>query len=106
MIVVALGNFIGDHIRMWDLALSAAAADVMSIGMLIAQVRRMIGALQIDYSQPVASIQHQVESLRTLRIRTTQWGVLSGTLLWLPWWAVVRRQFSASIFTRSRLRPG
>jgi len=89
VIVVALGNFIAGHLRMPDLALSAAAVDVMSIGMLSALIRRMIGALRIDYSQPIASIQNQVETLRILRIRTTKWGLLSGTTLWMPWLAVV-----------------
>jgi hypothetical protein len=89
VIVVALGNFIAGHIRMPGLALSAAAVDMMSIGMLIALIRRMVGAMHIDYSQPIADIQNQVEALRILRIRTTQWGLLCGTLLWVPWLAVV-----------------
>jgi hypothetical protein len=89
VIVVALGNFIAGHIRMPGLALSAVAVDVMSIGMLSALIRRMIGALQIDYSQPIAVIQGQVERLRILRIQTTKWGILCGTVLWVPWLAVV-----------------
>ena len=53
VIVVVLGNFIAGHIRMPGLALSAVAVDVMSIGMLIALIRRMIGALHIDYKRPI-----------------------------------------------------
>jgi hypothetical protein len=89
VIVVVLGNFIAGHIRMPGLALSAVAVDVMSIGMLIALIRRMIGALHIDYRRPIAAIQNQVEGLRILRIRTTKWGVLFGTMLWVPWLAMV-----------------
>jgi hypothetical protein len=89
VIVVALGNFIAVHIRMAGLALSAAALDAMSIGMIIALIRRLIGALRIDYSQPITVIQKRVEALRILRIQTTQWGVLCGTLLWVPGLAVV-----------------
>jgi hypothetical protein len=48
VIVVVLGNFIAGHIRMPGLALSAVAVDLMSIGMLIALIRRMIGASHID----------------------------------------------------------
>jgi len=91
VIVVVLGHFIAGHIRMPGLALSAVAVDMMSIGMLIALIRRMILALHIDYSQPIAAIQKQVEGLRILRIRTTKWGLLSGTTLWVPWLAVVSR---------------
>ena len=89
VIIVALGNFIAVHIRMPDLALSAVAVDVMSIGMLIALIRRMIGALHIDNSRPIAAIQSEVETLSILRIRTTKWGLLFGTLLWVQWLAVV-----------------
>jgi hypothetical protein len=61
--------------------------------MLIALIRRMIGTLHVDYSQSIAAIQKQVEAVRMLRIRTTQWAVLCGTLLWVPWLAVVSQGF-------------
>jgi hypothetical protein len=93
VIVVALGTFVADHIHVPGLAWSGIAVDVMSIGMLIALIRRMIGTLVIDYSQSIAAIQKQVEAVRMLRIRTTQWAVLCGTLLWVPWLAVVSQAF-------------
>jgi hypothetical protein len=93
VIVVALGNFVAGHIHMRGLAWSGIAVDVMSIGMLIALIRRMIGTLHIDYSHSIAAIQKQVEAVRMLRIRTTQWAVLCGTLLWVPWLAVVSQAF-------------
>jgi hypothetical protein len=59
----------------------------------------MIGGLHIDYSQPIAAIQKRVEALRMLRIRTVQWGILCGTLLWLPWLAVVSQaMFGVDIY--------
>ncbi len=103
-IAVALGSFLAGHIRTPGLALSAAVADVMSIGMLAALVRRAVGNLQIDYGQPVSSIQKRVESLRVLRIRTTKWGLLCGTLLWVPWLAVVA-QATAGIDIYRSLEP-
>ena len=87
-IVVWLGGFAASHFQQLGVALSAAAADVMCIGMLVALIRRIAGSLRIDYGQPVSTIQKSVEELRMLRIRTTQWGVLFGTVLWLPWLAV------------------
>ena len=93
VIVVALGNFVAGHIHMSGLAWSGIAVDVMSIGMLIALIQRMIGTLHIDYSHSIAAIQKQVEAVRMLRIRTTQWAVLCGTLLWVPWLAVVSQAF-------------
>jgi hypothetical protein len=99
VIVVALGSFVARHFRTPALGISAVAVDVMSIGMLIALIRRMAGSLQIDYSQPISVLQKRVEALRMLRIRTTQWGVLCGTLLWLPWVAVVcQAMFGVDIY--------
>ena len=93
VIVVALGKFVAGHIHMPGLAWSGIAVDVMSVGMLIALVQRMIGTLHIDYSHSIAAIQKQVEAVRMLRVRTTQWAVLCGTLLWVPWLAVVSQAF-------------
>jgi hypothetical protein len=42
----------------------------------------MMLALQIDYDQPVAVIQKQLEALRILRIRITQWTLLTGQVVW------------------------
>lgn len=99
VIVGALANFAAGHVRVPGLALSAVAAGVMSIAMLIALVRQMVGGLHIDYSQPVSAIQKRVEALRILRIRTTKWGVLCGALLWLPWSAVVlEAMFAVDIY--------
>ena len=89
VMVIALGMFTADHFRALDLCLSGAAADVMSIGMLVALVQRMVRTLQIDYTQPIFTNQKNVETLRILRIRTTKWGALCGALLWIPWLAVV-----------------
>ena len=88
-IVIALGGFVAGHIRSPAIAFSAAAADVFSIAMLSVSIRRSIVASTMDFSLPVAAIQHQMEALRLLRIRATQWGLLFGTLLWVPWLAVV-----------------
>jgi hypothetical protein len=89
VMVIALGRFIADHLRALDLCLSGVAADVMSIGMLIALVQRMVRTSQIDCSQPISTNQKEVETLRILRIRTTKWGALCGALLWIPWLALV-----------------
>jgi hypothetical protein len=99
VVVIALGRFVADHIRIPELALSAASADFMSIGMFIALVQRIVRISHIDYTQPISINQNKVETLRILRIRTTKWGVLCGTLLWIPWLAVVSQMiFRANIY--------
>jgi hypothetical protein len=99
VVVIALGRFVADHIRIPELALSAVAADLMSIGMFIALVQRIIRISHIDYTQPISTNQKKVETLRILRIRTTKWGVLCGALLWIPWLAVVSQMiFGVDIY--------
>ena len=61
----------------------------MSIGMLIALVQRTVRILQIDYTEAISTSQKKLEGVRVLRIQTTQWRVLCGTLLWVPSLAVV-----------------
>jgi hypothetical protein len=97
--VVALGSFIFDHVAEPRFALAAAALDLYAIGFLIALVRQMAVAGRIDYGQPVTAIQKQLEALRMLRIRTTQWGVLAGVVVWAPFLVVVSQAlFGADVF--------
>jgi hypothetical protein len=83
-VVVALGSFIYEHIRMVRFALPAAALDVFAIAILIAMIRQIAGGLQIDYNKPIAVIQKQLEDLRVLRIRYIQGIFLVATLAWTP----------------------
>jgi hypothetical protein len=51
-------------------------------------------ALQIDYDKPIALIQKQLESLRVLRIRITQWALLTGQVVWwIPFLMVALKGF-------------
>lgn len=77
-----LGNFIYHHWAQPRFAGPAILLHLWLIASLAASIRQMILALQIDYDQPVAVIQKQLESLRLLRIRITQWTLLSGQLIW------------------------
>jgi len=92
-IIGALGNFIYNHRAAPRFALAAGAADVYAIGFLAALIRQMAMVRGIDYGQPVAAIQRQLEALRMLRIRTTQWGVLAGTVVWAPCLIVASEAF-------------
>ena len=92
-VVVALGSFIYEHIAMVRFALPAAALDVFAIAILIAMIRQIAGALQIDYDKPIAIIQKQLEDLRVLRIRYIQGIFLVATLVWTPLLIVVLKGF-------------
>ena len=92
-VVVALGSFIYEHIAMVRFALPAAALDVFAIAILIAMIRQIAGALQIDYDKPIAIIQKQLEDLRVLRIRYIQGIFLVATLAWTPLLIVALKGF-------------
>jgi hypothetical protein len=90
-IVAAVGNFTYDHVTMVRLALPAVALDLFAIGMLSATVAQIAGVRRIDYGKPIATIQRRLESLRVLRIRTAQWGLLAGTVVWAPFLIVASK---------------
>jgi hypothetical protein len=92
-IVVALGGFIYAHASTLRFALAGAAVDLFAIGMLAVTVRQIVAARQIDYAKPIAVIQKQLEALRLLRIRITQWALLAGAVVWGPFAMVVLKAF-------------
>lgn len=83
-IVMALADFTHQHAGALRLALPAAALDLYAVGMLAATVRQIVAVRQIGYDGPIAAIQQQLEMLRVLRIRMTQWGVMAGAVVWAP----------------------
>lgn len=98
-IIVALGNFIYEHIWTARFAIPAIAVDLYSIMMLGILIREIVAARQIDYEQPIASIQLHIETLRVLRIRSIQWGVLAGLVVWVPFTIVVfKAAFGVDIY--------
>jgi hypothetical protein len=92
-IVMAIGNFIYQHIGSLRFALPAAALDLFAIGMFGATMRQIVAAQQIDYSRPITAMQKQLETLRLLRIRITQWALLAGVLVWAPFVIVASKAF-------------
>jgi hypothetical protein len=92
-VVAALGSFIYEHLSAPRFALPAAALDVFAIAILVAMIRQMVGALQIDYDKPIAIIQKQLIELRVFRIRYIQGIFLVATLAWTPLLIVALKGF-------------
>ena len=92
-VVVALGSFIYENMATPRFALAGAALDVFAIAILIAMMRQIAGALQIDYDKPIAVIQKQLGKLRVLRIRYIQGIFLVATLVWTPLLIVALKEF-------------
>jgi hypothetical protein len=92
-VVVALGSFIYENMATPRFALAGAALDVFAIAILIAMIRQIASALQIDYDKPIAVIQKQLGKLRVLRIRYIQGIFLVATLVWTPLLIVALKGF-------------
>jgi hypothetical protein len=91
---MVLGSFIYDNLAEPRFALPAVLLHVWMIATLAASIRQMAMALRIDYDQPIAAIQKQIESVRILRIRVTRWALLTGQLVWwIPFLIVALKGF-------------
>jgi hypothetical protein len=75
-IVGFLGGFIYHHIGTLRLSLSGLALDVYGIAMLAATVRQIVAIRQVEYGRSITALQKQIEMVRVLRIRITQWALL------------------------------
>ena len=91
---VIVGQFIYQHWAEPRFVLPAVVLHVWLIASLAASIRQIAMALQIDYDKPIALIQKQLESLRVLRIRITQWALLTGQVVWwIPFLIVALKGF-------------
>ena len=87
--IILTGQFLAAH---WDEPRFLGPALLLHgwlIAMFASAVRQVILVQGIDYGQPIAGIQRQLEELRVLRLRTTKWGLLTGQLVWWAPWLVV-----------------
>jgi hypothetical protein len=66
---------------------------VYAVAMLAATVRQIVAIQALDYGMPIAALQKQIEMLRILRIRITQWALLGGTIVWAPFLVVTGKAF-------------
>lgn len=82
--IVLLGAFMAAHIERPQFIIPAVALDLYAIVLVVLGGRQLAAIRTIDYSEPVAGVQSQLEALRILRIRTTQWILLFGPLMWVP----------------------
>jgi hypothetical protein len=82
--IVALGSFSYAQRDAAKFALPASALDAYMIAIFNAVLRQIAMAFQIDYDGPVAAVQRQIEELRILRLRSTQWILLLAPLAWTP----------------------
>jgi hypothetical protein len=90
-VIVSLGAFIHNNLGMPRLVYSAVLLDVLAIAALGA-VNFQIGlALNIDYDQPVSTIQKRIEKLKRVRVRYVQGICVLSALTWFPMFVVVMK---------------
>jgi hypothetical protein len=90
-VIVWLGAFIHQNWGMPEFVWPAVALDVFAIATLACLILQLALALNVDYDQPVAVIQKQLEKLRKIRIRYIQGICLGMSLTWAPIFMVVMK---------------
>jgi len=83
-VIVWLGAFIHSNLGMPQFVWPAVMLDVLAIAAL-GTLNFQIGlALNIDYDQPVSTIQKRIEKLKRVRIRYVQGLFVLSALTWFP----------------------
>ena len=82
--LLLFGSFMFEHRSEPRFLLPAMALHVFTIVLVIDLLRQIRAALAVDYAQPVAAIQRQLEQVRVLRVRHVQFVLLVSVLLWTP----------------------
>ena len=88
-----LGAFIHSNLGVPELVWSAVLLDVLAVAALIAVNVQIALALQIDYDQPVSTIQKRIEKLKRVRVRYVQGIFVLGVLTWFPVFVVFMKTF-------------
>jgi len=91
IVIVSLGAFCAKYWSMPQFVVPAVLLDLAAIAALAALIAQIGMALTIDYTQPIASIQRRLETLRKFRIRYTQAICFTSVLLWAPIFIVVMK---------------
>jgi class 3 adenylate cyclase len=94
--VVALGSFAADHLAQPAVAICAALLGVYGLAIAQGEIRQLVALRDVDFDEPVIAVQRKLERLRLVRLRTTQWALLFGPLLWLPICAVLVGAFTGA----------
>jgi hypothetical protein len=92
--MVIMGSFLAEHITQTRFVWPAALTDFWFAATLIAAIRQLLAARQINYDEPIAGVQQQLGLLRILRLKTFRWLFLSGQIVWwMPFLITALRMF-------------
>ena len=91
VIVLFAGSFAFDHARELRFFVPAVLLWAYTIAMLVGSARQLYDVRRIDFDEPVAAVQLQIERLRLRRSKSIGWLLALGPLLWLPATIVVLR---------------
>lgn len=81
--LIPLGGFLYANLGAPRFVLPGLALFLFAAGNLLALVHRIAAAQGIDYGQPVAAIQQQLESIRVMEIRQLRTSILAGATIWV-----------------------
>lgn len=84
LVVLLLGSFVADTAGDMRFAVPGAALFIFAWLALAAVIWQIVALKRVDFAQPVAAVQRELEALRVQRIRIVYWTIVLAPLLWLP----------------------
>ena len=91
--VLWLGSYVVDHLGDPRFGVPGALLFLVWTGYLALSLRQLERVRRLDFGAPVAALQRELESVRVLRTRNTQWRLLLAPALWAPLLIVVLQAF-------------
>jgi len=82
--ILAVVRVLAAHLGEPRYLIVAGALAVFAVAMTALSTAQLVGGARLDYGGAVTAIQGDVGRLRMLEYRALKWGVLGGTLMWLP----------------------
>lgn len=83
-VIIFLGNFAFENWQSPRFLVAALVLDTLAIVLLSAQVRLIVAASEINYSDSVTVLRRKIEEMRVLRIRTIRWILTLSMLAFTP----------------------
>lgn len=93
-----MGLFIAKFYAEVEFVLPAALIGAYFIASMLAHIRQVRTLAAIDYGEPIAVIQRQIEAVVRMRIRLARWIAMSMVLLWVPICIVGAKALGANLY--------
>jgi hypothetical protein len=106
--LATLGVFLAHHVGEPRFFIPALLVQAWSVTMFALAIHQRQALRNLDYGAPLVVLQGRLEALRMARMRTFQWALLSGQVVWWVPFAIVvfKGLLGVDLYTVSAFMPG